>query len=141
FAAVRHADLLMGERHDLRLEPSGWDAPGYDEEAGWHAVGQRPRDGRVLAADPVVPVRVTQEISPVAVTAADGGTLVVDFGQNLTGWLSIRASGPAGATVGVRHAEVLDDGGRLYTDNLRTARQADEYVLAGGPALLEPRFT
>src|SRR6185437_8443097 len=85
FAAVRHADLLMGERHDLRLEPSGWDAPGYDEEAGWHAVGQRPRDGRVLAADPGVPVRVTQEIAPVAVTAAADGTLVVDFGQNLTG--------------------------------------------------------
>ena len=36
---------------------------------------------------------------------------------------------------------MLDDDGSLYTDNLRTARQADEYVLAGGPAVLEPRFT
>ena len=35
----------------------------------------------------------------------------------------------------------LDADGRLYTDNLRTARQADEYVLDGRPAVLEPRFT
>jgi len=146
FAAVTHADLLMGERHDLRLEPHGWDSRGFDEAAsegggGWRAVGQRPRDGRVLAADPGVPVRVTQEIAPVTVTRTADGTSVIDFGQNLTGWVSVRASGPAGTTVGVRHAEVLDTGGRLYTDNLRTARQADEYVLAGGPAVLEPRFT
>ena len=35
--AIRHADLLMGERHDLRLEPHGWDAPGFDA-SGWRAV-------------------------------------------------------------------------------------------------------
>src|SRR6185437_1223657 len=89
FAAVRHADLLMGERHDLRLEPHGWDAPGFDEAAGdgawqrgagWRAVGQRPLDGRVLAADPGVPVRVTQEVAPVAVTRTADGTSVIDFG-------------------------------------------------------------
>jgi alpha-L-rhamnosidase len=165
FAAIRHADLLMGERHDLRLEPNGWDAPGGDAPggdssggdapggdspgdgeaaaggSGWREVLSRPRDGRVLSADPGVPVRVTQEVSPVSVTRAADGTRVIDFGQNLTGWLSIRASGPAGTVVRVRHAEVLDDSGRLYTDNLRTARQADEYVLAGGPAVLEPRLT
>ncbi|MGH3251471.1 MAG: family 78 glycoside hydrolase catalytic domain, partial [Trebonia sp.] len=145
FAAIRHADPLMGERHDLRLEPHGWDAPGFDpaaaRPAGWRPVRHRPRDGRVLSADPGVPVRVTEEITPVEITRAADGSRVIDFGQNLTGWLSIRASGPAGTSVRVRHAEVLDAGGRLYTDNLRTARQADEYVLAGGPAVLEPRFT
>jgi alpha-L-rhamnosidase len=142
FAAVRHADLLMGERHDLRLEPAGWDAPGFAGGDQWRAVSCRPRDGRVPAADPGVPVRVTGQVSPVTVTTAADGTRVIDFGQNLTGWLRIRASGPAGTTVTVRHAEVLDPGaGRLYTDNLRTARQVDEYVLAGGPAVLEPRFT
>jgi len=145
FAAVRHADLLMGERHDLRLEPHGWDSPGFDaaasEPAGWRAVQHRRRDGRALAADPGVPVRVTQEILPVTIARAEGGTCVIDFGQNLTGWLRIGASGPAGTSVRVRHAETLDSGGRLYTDNLRAARQVDEYVLAGGPAVLEPRFT
>ena len=163
--AIRHADLLMGERQDLRLALGGWDGPAVDGSsvdsagldgssvdgsgldgssvngAGWRPVLPRPLDERVIAADPGVPVRVTQEIAPAAMSRAADGTLLIDFGQNLTGWLRIRASGPDGTTIRVRHAEVLDDAGALYTDTLRTARQADEYVLAGGPALLEPHFT
>ena len=49
--AIRHADLLMGERHDLALEPAGWDMPGFDARrlaagpvpgARRHAAGRRP---------------------------------------------------------------------------------------------------
>lgn len=148
-AAIRHADLLMGERQDLRLELPGWDgSPAGDEaggdardDAGWRPVQCRPLDARVPAGDPGVPVRVTAEVAPVEVTRAADGTHLIDFGQNLTGWVRIRASGVAGTVIGVRHAEVLGPDGRLYTDNLRTARQADEYVLPGGPAVLEPHFT
>ena len=142
-ADIRHADLLMGERQDLRLALDGWDrvAPDGADSSGWRGVHARPLDERVIAADPGVPVRVTQEIEPATVSRTAAGTYLVDFGQNLTGWLRVRATGPAGTTIRVRHAEVLDDAGALYTDNLRTARQADEYVLAGGPAGLEPHFT
>ena len=56
FGAIRHADLLMGEKHDLTREPNGWDAPGFDagelarralSRPGRHAAGRRPG-----AADP-----------------------------------------------------------------------------------------
>ena len=140
FAAIRHADLLMGERHDLALDAPGWDAPGFDA-AGWRAVRCRPRDQRRLVADPGPPVRVTQEITPQRITRDDAGRHIVDFGQNLPGWLRVTAAGPPGQPVRIRHGEVLDADGSLYTDNLRTARQADEFVLAGGPATFEPRFT
>jgi alpha-L-rhamnosidase len=147
-ADIRHADLLMGERQDRRLVLSGWDLAGDGEDgadgagkSAWRPVHARSLDERVIAADPGVPVRVTQEITPVAVTRTEDGRYLIDFGQNLTGWLRLRADGPAGTTIRVRHAEVLDDTGALYTDNLRTARQADEYVLDGGPAVLEPHFT
>lgn len=148
-AAIRHADLLMGERQDLRLEPPGWDGArvngsagtGSGPGAGWRPVQCRPLDGRVLAADPGVPVRVTAEVAPVEVTRTVDGTYLIDFGQNLTGWLRIRAGGLPGTVIGVRHAEVLAPDGRLYTDNLRTARQADEYLLPEGTAVLEPHFT
>jgi len=139
-AAILHADLLMGERHDLRLEPHGWDSPGFSA-SGWHAVRCRPLDSRPLVADPGPPVRVTQEVPPAAITQDADGRWIVDFGQNLTGWVRLRTDGPAGASVRVRHAEALDGDGRLYTENLRTARQADEHVTSGGPEVLEPRFT
>ena len=130
----------MGERHDLAREPHGWDAPGFDD-AAWHPVRSRDLDRRVLVADPGPPIRVTQEIAPVSVTGDGAGRYIVDFGQNLPGWLRIAVDGPAGACVRIRHAEVLDSGGRLYTENLRTARQTDEFVTSGGPEVLEPRFT
>ena len=139
-AAIRHADLLMGERHDLRLEPHGWDAPGFDA-AGWRAAGCRGRDSRPLVADPGPPIHVTEEITPRSITSYAAGRHIIDFGQNLTGWVRIRADGSAGTTVRVRHGEVLAGDGSLYTENLRTARQTDEFTLDGGPAVLEPRFT
>jgi alpha-L-rhamnosidase len=159
-AAIRHADLLMGERHDLRLEPHGWDAPGFaaaegpgqssaaaegpgqsSTGQGWHPVRLRGRDGVPLVADPGPPIRVIEEIAPAGVTLDGAGRKIVDFGQNLPGWVRLRADGPAGTVVRVRHGEALDADGSLYTENLRTARQTDEYVLSGGPTVLEPLFT
>ena len=139
-AAIRHADLIMGESHDLRLEPAGWDAPGYDA-AGWRAVRCRPLDGRPLAADPGPPIRVTEDVAAAAVSRDGLGRQIVDFGQNLTGWVRLRIEGAHGASVRLRHAEVLAADGGIYTENLRTARQTDEYVTSGGPEVLEPRFT
>jgi alpha-L-rhamnosidase len=61
--AIRHADLLMGEQHDLALEPAGWDMPGFGT-SHWRPVQARNRDDTPLVADPGPPVRVTQEIAP-----------------------------------------------------------------------------
>jgi alpha-L-rhamnosidase len=141
--AIRHADLLMGEKHDLRLEPADWDAPGFDA-ADWPAVRCRDRDARRLTADPGPPVRVTESLAPVRAWRDTAGRQLVDFGQNLPGWVRLRvdgAAGTAGTVVRVRHGEVLSGDGSLYTDNLRTARQTDEYVIGDGTAVLEPRFT
>ena len=138
--AIRHADLLMGERHDLALEPAGWDVPGFNA-SDWRRVQARNRDSTPLVADPGPPVRVTQEITPRSIATDDHGRHIVDFGQNLTGWLRIKIDGPPGTYIRIRHGEVLAADGSLYTDNLRTARAIDEFTTAGGPEVLEPRFT
>jgi len=138
--AIAHADLLMGERHDLTREPGGWDTAGFDDR-GWRAVRCRDQPGRRVVADPGPPVRVTQQIAPVWVRRADDGRYLADFGQNLTGWLTVTVRGPAGTQVRIRHGEALTEDGRLYTENLRAARQTDEIVTPGGTAAFEPRFT
>jgi alpha-L-rhamnosidase len=138
--AVAHADLLMGEHRDARREPRGWDRPGYDA-GSWRTVSCRERDGALLVADPGPPVRVTQEVQAKSIGHLPGGALIVDFGQNLAGWARLKVDGPAGALVRVRYGEVLDGDGRLYVDNLRTARQTDLFTTAGGTEVLEPRFT
>ena len=131
---------MMGECQDLRQEPRGWDAPGYDATS-WRAVRSRGRDSRPLVADPGPPIRVTQEIRPVVMTSYASGPQIIDFGQNLTGWVRIKIDGSPGTCIRVRHAEVLAGDGTLYTENLRTARQTDEFITSGGPEILEPHFT
>ncbi|BCJ35509.1 rhamnosidase [Actinocatenispora thailandica] len=139
--AVRHADLQHGTVVDARAEPAGWDAPGFGDD--WPAAV--PADGpagRVTAAI-APPIRVRHELAPRSVTATPDGRLIVDFGQNLVGWLRLRVRGDAGRRIIVRHAEVLDHDGEPYLEALRTARATDEYVLAGGTdgEVFEPEFT
>jgi alpha-L-rhamnosidase len=142
YGAIRRADLLMGERHDLALEHDGWDQPGFDDDA-WTAVRCRARDAARLVADPGPPVRVTEEVPARSVTRDREGRLIADFGQNLVGWVRARVSAAPGgrARVQIRHGEALAADGTLYTENLRTARPVDEYLTTGGAQVVEPRFT
>jgi hypothetical protein len=118
--AIRHADLLMGERHDLTREPRGWDAPGFDP-AGWRPVRVRERDGTPLVADPGAPVRVTQELAPRSLATDDHGRHIVGFGQNLTGWLRVKVDGAPGTRIRIRHGEVLAADGTCCRCSARPA--------------------
>lgn len=67
---------------------------------------------------------------------------VFDLGQNMVGWCRVRAVGEAGRMITIRHAEMLNDDGTLYTANLRGAPQVDRYTpRADGPFVFEPQFT
>ncbi|MEL7978076.1 glycoside hydrolase family 78 protein [Isoptericola sp. F-RaC21] len=141
---LTRASLYDGETYDARLLPAGWSEPGFDD-AGWSPVAVLPLDRSVLAAPDGPPVRCTGELAPVSVTRAPGPDgedgWLVDFGQNHSGRprLTVPAA-PAGTTVRVRHAEVLQ-GGTLYTRTLREAAATDEVVTDGAAITWEPRFT
>jgi alpha-L-rhamnosidase len=66
--------------------------------------------------------------------------LLLDFGQNLVGWLRLRVHGPAGHTITLTHAEVLENGD-VATRPLRTAKCTDTLILNDKPIIWEPRFT
>ncbi|GAB3456608.1 family 78 glycoside hydrolase catalytic domain [Actinophytocola sediminis] len=94
-----------------------------------------------LVAPDGPPVRVTGTVPAVEVSTSPSGATVVDFGQNLVGWVRLTTSGGTeGDEVTVRHAEVLDDG-ELNVRPLRSAEATDSYLLAGGEEVLEPSLT
>lgn len=123
-------DLYDGQRTDLRAV-AGKPVP----------VDVLDTDLSRLVAPDGPPVQVTGEVPAVAVTTSPSGATVVDFGQNVVGWVRLRVRDTAdGDEVVVRHAEVLADGEPAYRP-LRTARATDTYVLPGGDAVLEPSLT
>ena len=132
--------LYDGEAYDAREEQHGWSSAGFDDSA-WTRVAVSQRDAATFVAPEGPPVRCTQEVTPVAVLTTPSGARILDLGQNLAGRLRIRVDGPAGGTVTIRTAEVLQEG-ELYTRPLRSAKSTDVYTLAGGGVEeWEPRFT
>ncbi|MFI6961750.1 family 78 glycoside hydrolase catalytic domain [Streptomyces sp. NPDC050255] len=138
--SVRGNSLYDGVTIDARLEPAGWTEVGFDDRA-WHKAEPVDWDMATLTEATAEPIRRVEELPPKKIWKSPAGTTVVDFGQNLPGWVRLRLDGPSGTSVTVRHAEVLVDGVPDYT-TLRTAKATDRYVLAGnGPEEFEPRFT
>ncbi|MFC4116732.1 glycoside hydrolase family 78 protein [Nonomuraea zeae] len=138
---VTTASLYEGEHHDARLLPAGWSEPGFDD-ASWLPADVLRHDPATLVAPSGPPVRRTETLSPVAVLTGPQGETILDFGQNIAGRLRIRVQGPAGHTVTLHHAEVLEDGA-LALRPLRSAVAEDRYTLRGDgtPEEWEPRFT
>lgn len=137
---VTFSSLYDGETHDARLEVAGWSEPGFDD-ADWRAVEVVERDPVTLVAPDGPPVRCTEERHPASAWLSPSGAVLVDFGQNLVGRLRVEVEGHSGASIVIRHAEVLEHG-ELCTRPLREAAATDTYVLAGnGVETWEPRFT
>ena len=138
---IRYSDFLMGEYHDARLDAPGWDASGFDD-SGWTGVQVQNRSAMPLVGDTSEPVRALDEIVPIARTQPEPGTWIFDLGQNIAGWARLKASGPAGTTIRLRFAEILNPDGTLYVTNLRSARATDTFILRGeGEEAFEPHFT
>jgi alpha-L-rhamnosidase len=135
------SEIYHGETYDARLERSGWTQPGFDD-GQWTGVRAAGHTTETLLAPAGPPVRRMEELRPVKVFKTPGGDTVIDMGQNMVGWLRLKVRGPAGSTVTLRHAEVLDRQGNFYTENLRRAQQTLRYTLKGGQEeTFEPHFT
>jgi alpha-L-rhamnosidase len=134
------ADLYNGETYDARREDRGWAERGVDD-AGWEAAAAFEPAVGALVAPIGPPIRRVEEVPVREVLRSPSGRTILDFGQNLVGWVRFTVQGQAGTTVTLRHAEVLEHG-ELGTRPLRNAEATDRYTLRGGaPETWEPCFT
>lgn len=138
---VRANSLYHGEHYDARLEPAGWDTPGFDD-SDWQPAVPFTWDTAALVEPVGPPIARTEELPPVEILTTPSGKTVVDFGQNISGWVGLSVQGDAGTVITLRHAEVMTEG-EIDTETIRTAKATDSYTLAGtgGIETWEPRFT
>jgi alpha-L-rhamnosidase len=135
------SDLMLGDTYDARREISGWDQPGCDDK-DWLPANVRDEKPRDLDAQVSPPVRQLLERKTVALTEPSPGKWVFDLGQNMVGVVRLKVAAPAGTKVVLRHAEMLNPDGTLYTANLRSAISTDTYICRGGPEeTWQPPFT
>jgi alpha-L-rhamnosidase len=138
---IRSSEVYHGETIDARLAKTGWTGAGYDDRT-WMNAKRSDFPKNILIATYNEPVRKHETIKPVKIFTTPKGEQVIDFGQNLVGWVVLKAKGKSGDKISIVHAEVLDKNGNFYTDNLRAAKQRDIYYLNGsGEETFEPHFT
>jgi alpha-L-rhamnosidase len=138
-SAVLANDLYDGQIVDARRYSSSWLQPGFVGD-GWTGVHPGELDESTLTPYIGPPVRRHDELAPKRVWTSPSGTTLIDFGQNLVGWLRVRVQGPGGSVIRVRHAEVLE-ADELGVRPLRTAKATDEFILSGAVDVFEPTFT
>lgn len=168
--AIKSGEIYHGENYDARLADN-WTSGDYDDSAWFGTNIDRQAHGELMAHEgPTVKVRPEMERKPLtltvyegitangttygeintvetlpgssSVTLKKGQTLVVDFGQNASGWAKFKVKGKTGTTMKLRYAEMINDSGEadrgndaakgaLYTVALRSAQAQGQYTLCG----------
>ncbi len=132
-------DLYDGQTVDARRREPEW--PSSDDELSW-ILGARALDFDTSLLVPYVGPPVTRQevLRPQRIWTSPAGRTLVDFGQNLVGWLRFTVTGPRGSEIRIRHAEVLEDG-ELGVRPLRDAQATDRFILSGREDRFEPTLT
>ena len=143
--AVTSADLFLGETLDAAKRTPGWSLPGVSvpgarTPALTSCPAQKlcPQTLEPVAPQQLYPARSLQQVAP--------GVWAADFGQNIAGVCRLRLPKglPAGSKIVLRHAEFLDEDGRLFLPQLRKAASTDCYIASGKEAdgdFWQPEFT
>jgi alpha-L-rhamnosidase len=143
---ILRSDLKEGEVYDARREMPGWNMAGFDEK-DWQPVHVADHKLHNLIPTEGLQIRKMEELSPVKIITTPQGETVIDFGQNIAGFVRMRVSGVRGMTVRLQHSEVLDQDGNFTLSYLKIIgnslmEQADEYTLRGdGLETYEPHFS
>ncbi|MEQ8472884.1 MAG: family 78 glycoside hydrolase catalytic domain [Marinoscillum sp.] len=138
---ILKSDIYNGETYDAGLEMMGWSTAQFDDKE-WTPVALLDHSKDTLIASEGEKVRKVRTLQPKQLFTTSKGEQVFDLGQNMVGWVRLKVQGSKGDTVSLRFAEVLDQDGNFYTDNLRNIECIDKYTLKGeGEEVYEPRFT
>lgn len=140
-SAILFSDIYDGETYDARLEDGKWKENGYSEE-GWRETRPTHQRREQLNPQSGSTVRIQERLDVKEVLVTPKGETVLDFGQNISGWVHFHVHGKPGQMVELICFESLDSKGNVYTDNLRTAKQTIQYICNGrGEEEYDPHFT
>jgi alpha-L-rhamnosidase len=139
-SVITRADLMDGQTTDFTVneEPS---RPAVEAEGPFPPIGW----------SPAPPVRAVETRPAESIARLSDGSVVVDFGQNASGWIALGELGPRGTRTEIDYGEHIDAVGDLDLSHLAAVEpgkdplpfvQHDEVVSSGTTGeRFEPRHT
>jgi len=127
---IRFSEIYDGEIYDASFQPAKA-AAAVCFDGPTHTL--IPQEGEEI--------REQERILPCRMFQTPKGETVIDFGQNLTGYVSVTLNALKGDVVDLSFAEVLDRDGNFYTDNYRSAKAQYHYICTNGQQTYTPHLT
>ena len=117
-----------------------YDGEIYDESRKQELLSPVKFEGKLpeFIEESTVSVRIREKMPVKSVTRQDD-TTIIDFGQNFAGIITVNSEKMNSERIKIRHGEILNADGSLYTVNLRKAKAEIAYRKAQG--VYRPRFT
>jgi len=138
-AEIRFADIYDGSTIDQNHNQPGWQSPKFDD-SGWHSPTIHVIDKKRI--HPRTSTRLVKIAEFPSRIIDSKNRILLDFSQNISGWVRLTVDGKKGDEIVIRHSEILEPGPNLHTAALRTAKATDRYILGSdGRHVLEPQFT
>ena len=127
---VLFSEIYDGESYDARAATTEWQPAAVLE---WSKDILIPQEGE--------PVRETGRITAQRVFRTPAGETVVDFGQEVTGYVEFTVDAKAGDLVCFDHGEMLTKKGNFYNANYRDAKAEVRYICREGEQTWHPKLT
>ncbi|MFW5861225.1 MAG: family 78 glycoside hydrolase catalytic domain [Spirochaetota bacterium] len=145
---ILKSDWKDGEIYDATCEIDGWNTVSFDDSQ-WHEVYPSPYEGALVPTEGEK-ILEHETFKPEVFITPDGST-VLDFGQNMYGYVKFVVTGKSGHTVTLQHGETLDEKGNFTLKNLSPEGgfmwkidpllQKIIYTLKEGKQSYKPSFT
>ena len=127
---IRMSEIYDGEIYDASYSNDEWEHTSYHFSPIDNLI---PQEGEIVCEQ--------EHIKPLEVIITPKGEKVIDFGQNMTGYIKFTVDGKKGDRIAYSHAEILDPEGNFYTANLRSAKQKVEYICRDGEQEYKPHHS
>lgn len=135
---LREADLQKGEVYDARKE----------ELTGWHPVTISNIGYDQMVSSNSVPILEQERFTGKIITTPNGET-VIDYGQNLAGYITFTLDAHEGQRIVLTHGEALDENGNFTAENFQDRKrhkgggteQRVEYICKEGRNVYHSKFT
>ena len=109
---LRQADMQMGEVYDANKE----------DITDWHGVSVVDADNSLFKATNSVPVQEHEHFEGKIMTTPNGET-VIDYGQNLAGYICFTLEAHEGDRLVLTHGEALDENGNFTAENFQDRKR------------------
>ncbi|MFY0606451.1 MAG: family 78 glycoside hydrolase catalytic domain [Cyclobacteriaceae bacterium] len=104
-------NIYGGDTYDARFEINGWNDLGYDDSAWSQPLVVDPKLKKISHQN-IPPIRELKRLSPQRVFQSPDGEWIVDFGQNIAGWVEIKVQEEKGQLINMIMTEALLTNGK-----------------------------